>query len=652
MKTQILLLVLVTRFLITGAAFSQNIAINATGSLPDTSAMLDVSSVTKGFLAPRMTTAQQNAIPLPANGLLVFNTTTNAFQVNTGTTSSPVWTMLVPSGRTINTNFPLTGGGDFTADRTLSMDTTSSNGVATKYNLLSLISKGSLSASAPLMYNNSTGLFSADTSSGATQLATQGFVTRQGYITGNQTISFAPTGDVTGSTTGTTTLAPALSIGAGKVTNTMIANGTIDLTAKVTGILPVANGGTNSNAALNNNRVMKSSGGTIIEAAAITANRALISDVNGIPTHSTVTNTELGYVSGVTSAIQTQLNAKQSTTLTNTHILVGNAGNVATDVAASGDITLANTGAFTIANNAITTAKILDANVTNAKLANSTISGISLGSNLNTLTLGYGLTGTSYNGSGVVTAKVDTSTLTTNPATQGFVSRGTWSTTGNSSTNASKYLGTTDLVSLRIRTNNTERMVVDSLGKVGIGTLSPGSTLDVKGSLRLSGATSGYVGFAPAAAAGSTTYTLPAADGTNGEALMTDGTGNLSWGSPTTIHLVGSSSNVTFTKGAGAGASPTIVVTGNDIGGKISVTTGNGPNASAPIVTVNFISPFASPVYVTFSPGNANAANLTSGIGKEVYISGTSTTDFVLAAPTTALSGPGIVYIWYYTVTN
>lgn len=51
--------------------------------------------------------------------------------------------------------------------------------------------------------------------------------------------------------------------------------------------------------------------------AAITANRALISDANGVPTHSTVTNTELGHISGVTSAIQTQLDAKQSITTTN-----------------------------------------------------------------------------------------------------------------------------------------------------------------------------------------------------------------------------------------------------------------------------------------------------------------------------------------------
>lgn len=58
-----------------------------------------------------------------------------------------------------------------------------------------------------------------------------------------------------------------------------------------------------------------------------------------------------------------------SSTLTSAHIFVGNGSNVATDVAVSGDLSLANTGAFTIANDAVTTAKILNANVTMAKLA-------------------------------------------------------------------------------------------------------------------------------------------------------------------------------------------------------------------------------------------------------------------------------------------
>lgn len=88
----------------------------------------------------------------------------------------------------------------------------------------------------------------------------------------------------------------------------------IPLATAVTGTLAIGNGGTNSASALNNNRVMRSSGGAIVEAAAITASRALVSDANGIPTHATTTTTEIEYVSGVTSAIQTQLNGKVATT--------------------------------------------------------------------------------------------------------------------------------------------------------------------------------------------------------------------------------------------------------------------------------------------------------------------------------------------------
>jgi hypothetical protein len=46
------------------------------------------------------------------------------------------------------------------------------------------------------------------------------------------------------------------------------------------------------------------------------------------------------------------------TALTNTHIYVGNVSNVPTDVSVSGDATMANTGALTIANGAITDAKV------------------------------------------------------------------------------------------------------------------------------------------------------------------------------------------------------------------------------------------------------------------------------------------------------
>lgn len=67
---------------------------------------------------------------------------------------------------------------------------------------------------------------------------------------------------------------------------------------------------------LSNQRVIQSVGGALIESAAITINRALVSDSVGIPVASATTATELGYVSGVSSAIQTQLNGKIASSTT------------------------------------------------------------------------------------------------------------------------------------------------------------------------------------------------------------------------------------------------------------------------------------------------------------------------------------------------
>lgn len=54
-------------------------------------------------------------------------------------------------------------------------------------------------------------------------------------------------------------------------------------------------------------------GASSITSSNLTTNRALISNGSGKVAVSTTTNTELGYVHGVTSAIQTQINSKQAT---------------------------------------------------------------------------------------------------------------------------------------------------------------------------------------------------------------------------------------------------------------------------------------------------------------------------------------------------
>lgn len=58
---------------------------------PDTSALLELSSNSKGLLIPRMTTASVNSLQHPAKGLMVYDTVKNELMVNMGTDSLPNW---------------------------------------------------------------------------------------------------------------------------------------------------------------------------------------------------------------------------------------------------------------------------------------------------------------------------------------------------------------------------------------------------------------------------------------------------------------------------------------------------------------------------------------------------------------------------------
>ena len=59
---------------------SQSLAINTSGTAADASAMLDISSVTKGLLVPRMTTVERDAIGSPANGLIIYNSSVSSLE--------------------------------------------------------------------------------------------------------------------------------------------------------------------------------------------------------------------------------------------------------------------------------------------------------------------------------------------------------------------------------------------------------------------------------------------------------------------------------------------------------------------------------------------------------------------------------------------
>lgn len=83
-----------------------SISINAqTGSIgintstPDNSSVLDIVSTNKGVLVPRMTTSARTSITSPANGLLVFDTTTNSLWVY----KNSVWVEIISGVVSVNT---------------------------------------------------------------------------------------------------------------------------------------------------------------------------------------------------------------------------------------------------------------------------------------------------------------------------------------------------------------------------------------------------------------------------------------------------------------------------------------------------------------------------------------------------------------------
>lgn len=98
-------------FLFTCGMAQAQVAINTTGANPDNSAMLDITSTTKGLLIPRMATAARTAITAPATGLLVYDTDLSLFYYYNGSAWAPIsnsasgWSVNGNSGTVSGTHF-------------------------------------------------------------------------------------------------------------------------------------------------------------------------------------------------------------------------------------------------------------------------------------------------------------------------------------------------------------------------------------------------------------------------------------------------------------------------------------------------------------------------------------------------------------------
>lgn len=80
--------------------YAQNVGIGTT--TPNSSAQLDVSSTSKGFLPPRLSILQRNAINNPAIGLVIFCTDCDELEVYNGTT----WKSMIGTAACVNATLP------------------------------------------------------------------------------------------------------------------------------------------------------------------------------------------------------------------------------------------------------------------------------------------------------------------------------------------------------------------------------------------------------------------------------------------------------------------------------------------------------------------------------------------------------------------
>jgi len=175
-----------------------------------------------------------------------------------------------------------------------------------------------------------------------------------------------------------------------------------------------------------------------------------------------------------------------------------------------------------------------------------------------------------------------------------------------------------------------------SLAPKGAGKVKTSST-----GIQLVGSTSGFVGLKGAAVAGSTTYTLPAADGTSGQVLSTNGSAVLSWATGTLAKQTDaytSGTAATYTAPANTQWVKITVVGKGGNGGGTTSQRGSGGGAGG--VSIKWI-PITAGQTLTYT---VNAVSLPNSVTSGTYIlasdiiayGGTAGTSVAYAASFTA----------------
>lgn len=396
----ILFLILISLNSIVFAQTEQVVIGTATGN---SSAVLhlgiDGLSVPKGFLPPRMSTTQRDAIASPANALIVFNTTTNEYNYNSGVDGVHSWVTLL--------NTALVGDATVSSGTITLANTGVSSGTFGSNSLIPIIA---VDTKGRLTYAGST-TFSSISSN----------LTNASIYVGNASnvaTEVAVSGDVTLS-----------NLGAISLTVTGVSSGTYGSISQI----PI-----------------------------------LAVDSKGRVTYAGSTTFE-----------------SLSPTLNSTNIYVGNASNIATGVALTGDATLNNSGSFSLVNTGVSSGTFgsitqipIIAVDSKGRLTYAGSTTYSTGSATITLEQAYNAGG-SGNGKSITVGSGAVNLVGTNASD--YTLR-----ISNSAAGGGLFLNNTSTGnSLAVTNNSSTYMLIDNSGKVALGSIAANEVLTMDGALSL-----------------------------------------------------------------------------------------------------------------------------------------------------------------------
>ncbi|MFN9338299.1 MAG: beta strand repeat-containing protein, partial [Candidatus Kapaibacterium sp.] len=310
-------------------------------------------------------------------------------------------------------------------------------------------------------------------------------------------------------------------VGSGSLTNA------VDLTtAEVNGILPIANGGTNSSTIGGAGTVAFSNGTSLNYTAVGTAGQVLLSNGTGTPTWGSPTAAIIG-ANGITKSGDT---IKLGGSLNqNTNIPFGTRSLTLSNSGDAGNVVI---GKFTTAgivkNSAAGVLSTGQVNLASSSEVTGTL-GITNG--------GTGLTSAGANGTMLVSNGTIWTLLAPGSTNQVLTITGggvpawsaasvDWSILGNSGINpANNFLGTTTAADMRIRTNDIERINILSGGNVRLE-----SNAGTAQQLQFENPAGTFSTNIIAGAQGADiTYTLPTTEGAANTVLTNNGSGAMSW---------------------------------------------------------------------------------------------------------------------------